>query len=36
LINEETPRIIDPRNAFIMYDLLKEVIKNGQQEKLKL
>ena len=29
LINEETPRIIDPRNAFIMYDLLKEVIKIG-------
>ena len=35
LINEETPRIIDPRNAFIMYDLLKEVIKNGTARKAK-
>jgi penicillin-binding protein 1A len=28
-------RIIDPRNAFIMYDLLKEVIKNGTARKAK-
>ena len=35
LINEETPRIIDPRNAFIMYDLLKEVIINGTARKAK-
>ena len=35
LINEETPRIIDPRNAFIMYDLLKEVITNGTARKAK-
>ena len=36
LINEETPRIIDPRNAFIMYDLLKEVITNGTARKAKI
>ena len=35
LINEEPPRIIDPRNAFIMYDLLKEVIINGTARKAK-
>ena len=36
LVNEETPRIIDPRNAFIMYDLLKEVITNGTARKAKI
>ena len=29
LMNDETPRIIDPRNAFIMTDMLKEVINTG-------
>ena len=29
LMNDETPRIIDPRNAFIMTDMLKEVINSG-------
>jgi len=36
IINEETPRIIDPRNAFIMYDLLKEVITHGTARKAKI
>ena len=35
LMNEETPRIIDPRNAFIMHDLLKEVIKTGTARRAK-
>ena len=33
--NEETPRIIDPRNAFIMTSLLKEVINTGTARKAK-
>jgi len=35
LTNEETPRIIDPRNAFIMTSLLKEVINSGTARKAK-
>ena len=35
LMNEETPRIIDPRNAFIMTDMLKEVINTGTGRKAK-
>jgi len=35
LMNEETPRIIDPRNAFIMHDLLKEVIRTGTARRAK-
>ncbi len=34
--NEETPRIIDPRNAFIMNSLLKEVINTGTARKAKI
>ncbi|MAS00139.1 MAG: penicillin-binding protein 1A [Nitrosomonadales bacterium] len=33
--NEETPRIIDPRNAFIMTSLLQEVINTGTARKAK-
>jgi len=33
LFNEETPRVIDPRNAFIMTDMLKEVINSGTAKK---
>ena len=36
LTNEETPRIIDPRNAFIMSSLLKEVINTGTGRKAKI
>jgi penicillin-binding protein 1A len=36
LTNDETPRIIDPRNAFIMTSLLKEVIKTGTARKAKI
>ena len=36
LTNEETPRIIDPRNAFIMNSLLKEVINTGTARKAKI
>ena len=35
LMNDETPRIIDPRNAFIMTDMLKEVINSGTGKKAK-
>ena len=35
LMNDETPRIIDPRNAFIMTDMLKEVIATGTGKKAK-
>jgi len=35
IMNEETPRVIDPRNAFIMYDLLKEVINSGTARRAK-
>jgi penicillin-binding protein 1A len=35
VMNEETPRIIDPRNAFIMTSLLKEVINTGTARKAK-
>jgi len=35
LMNDETPRIIDPRNAFIMTDMLKEVINTGTGKKAK-
>jgi penicillin-binding protein 1A len=35
LFNEETPRVIDPRNAFIMTDMLKEVINSGTAKKAK-
>ena len=35
VMNEETPRIIDPRNAFIMTDMLKEVINTGTGKKAK-
>ena len=35
VMNEETPRVIDPRNAFIMHDLLKEVIKSGTARRAK-
>ena len=35
ITNEETPRIIDPRNAFIMDSLLKEVINTGTARKAK-
>jgi penicillin-binding protein 1A len=35
LMNDETPRIIDPRNAFIMTDMLKEVISTGTGRKAK-
>ena len=33
--NEETPRIIDPRNAYIMTSLLQEVINTGTGRKAK-
>ena len=36
LTNDETPRIIDPRNAFIMTSLLKEVVKTGTARKAKI
>ena len=35
LFNEETPRVIDPRNAFVMTDMLKEVINSGTAKKAK-
>ena len=35
LMNAEVPRIIDPRNAFIMTDMLKEVIKSGTAKRAK-
>ena len=35
ITNEETPRIIDPRNSFIMTSLLKEVINTGTAKKAK-
>ncbi len=35
IMNEETPRVIDPRNAFIMQDLLKEVINSGTARRAK-
>ena len=35
LMNAEVPRIIDPRNAFIMTDMLKEVINTGTARKAK-
>ena len=35
LMNDATPRIIDPRNAFIMTDMLKEVINTGTGKKAK-
>ena len=35
LMNDETPRIIDPRNAFIMTDMLREVINTGTGRKAK-
>ena len=35
LMNDESPRIIDPRNAFIMTDMLKEVINTGTGKKAK-
>ena len=35
LMNAEVPRIIDPRNAFIMTDMLKEVINSGTARKAK-
>jgi len=35
IMNEETPLVIDPRNAFIMNDLLKEVINNGTARRAK-
>jgi penicillin-binding protein 1A len=35
ITNEETPRIIDPRNSFIMTSLLKEVINTGTARKAK-
>jgi penicillin-binding protein 1A len=33
--NEETPRIIDPRNAFIMTTLLQDVVNKGTAQKAK-
>ena len=33
--NEETPRIIDPRNAFIMTTLLQDVVHKGTAQKAK-
>ena len=35
ITNEETPRIIDPRNAFIMNSLLQEVVNTGTARKAK-
>ncbi len=35
LMNAELPRIIDPRNAFIMTDMLKEVINSGTAKRAK-
>ena len=35
LMNAETPRSIDPRNAFIMTEMLKEVINSGTAKKAK-
>ncbi len=35
LFNEETPRVIDPRNAFVITDMLKEVINSGTAKKAK-
>ena len=35
LMNAEVPRIIDPRNAFIMTDMLKEVINSGTAKRAK-
>jgi penicillin-binding protein 1A len=34
--NEETPRIIDPRNAFIMTTLLQDVVNKGTAQKAKV
>ena len=33
IMNDETPPIIDPRNAYIMTDMLKEVINSGTGKK---
>ena len=33
--NEETPRVIDPRNAFIMTTLLQDVVNKGTAQKAK-
>ena len=35
LMNAEVPRIIDPRNAFVMTDMLKEVINSGTAKRAK-
>jgi penicillin-binding protein 1A len=35
LQNEETPRVIDPRNAFIMTTLLQDVVNKGTAQKAK-
>ena len=35
LMNAETPRSIDPRNAFVMTEMLKEVIESGTAKKAK-
>jgi len=34
--NEETPRMIDPRNAFIMTTLLQDVVNKGTAQKAKV
>ena len=36
ITNEDTPRIIDPRNAFIMDSMLKDVIKDGTAKRARI
>lgn len=36
ITNEDTPRIIDPRNAFMMDSMLKDVIKDGTAKKARI
>ena len=36
ITNEDTPRIIDPRNAFIMDSMLKDVIKEGTARRARI
>ena len=36
ITNEDTPRIIDPRNAFIMDSMLKDVIRDGTAKKARI
>ena len=36
ITNEDTPRIIDPRNAFMMDSMLKDVIKDGTAKRARI